>query len=524
MVERYWWPLENSDGLEQSFEAGVADLADTPAELDGVALARADRLTVATLKSGLPRILARDTLPSLCHLFVGWGDACYEGRHLTEEVRTYVHADGPREFVHQADGEGDFHPWQTFCYLLMGGVDPDRKLTARSTLRDLARNSRTIHTTAMEDLGHLLFALSHLGLDDGLAFRFTAAAGDESLELDVYGMISHAVRAHHHGHFDVCRKFHLTEGLCAVAGRMEGLERLRPVAQGFLSGQMDLLVLLHRVLRLASRFDHLTASEAEELTALRNGLFMGPLFENHLYYIGHLVELACFGMRFGFQLTEVQRAAAIACLNECNRLIERFASGMARAEVLLPFSHYRRGLTLWPSAAVGSQEPLDAFRADFDAVDALPDAANAASSDAFSFAVDTEMPSDRFRDVLEAFAHRHPDLPEPKGSIRHFRRLIPPGWDRRLHYEFLDYGDKVGVEIHFESPGLSRFLPSIRDKVRPLVEQHRAEPGFERHFPDGKSKLALVFDGTVLPEKLADVMKDLIRTTRDDLEAEFRNA
>ena len=247
-------------------------------------------------------------------------------------------------------------------------------------------------------------------------------------------------------------------------------------------------------------------------------MLMGRLFENHLYYVGHLLELACFGLRFGFTLNSLQVKAATGCLNICNELIARYASGLARAEVLLPFSHYRRGLTMWQSAIGKTGDGLEAFTADFDETDELAPSDGPALSAAFNFAVDAERPSERLQDVLDTFVMKHPDLPRPKGSIRHFRRLIPEGWDRRLHYEFLDYGDRIGVELHFESSRLVELLPAVRATVAELSIELGTGEIVEKTYPDaGAAKLALAFDGDTSPERLADAMNSLICATREEL-------
>lgn len=524
MTDRYWWPLAQSGDLDIIFDRASADLGIAQILFDANSAATADRLTISTLKSGLPRILDKDTLPSLCHLFVGWGDALHDGRRLSPLIGDYVqYDDSGNPFIYQAHGEGDFHPWQTFCYMIMGGMPIDQSLTARSSLRTVARGSTTIATQAMEDLGHLLFSLAHMDLDDSIVFRFRQGRRGAPIELDLFGMIAEAMRAHHFGTFQVCRKFHLTEGLCAVASRIDGLERLRPIAQGFFAGQMDILVLMYRILTLAEQPERMSEADRDEVQRLRDALSIGSLFENHFYYVGHLVELACFGLRFGFEMTPTQRNAATACLNICNGLIGRFAGGLARAEVLLPFSHYRRGLTLWPSASAGIVEPLDRFTADFDAIDALPHGGPNASP-VFTFASETDQPREVFQAVLAKYACAYPELPPAKGSIRHFRRINPDRWPRQLHYEFLDYGNRVGAELHFENAALVDLLPSVRDSVATLVSALNADSRFEFYFDDGNAaKLALVFDDSAAdPGRVVDAMVELIRATDATLEHQIR--
>lgn len=515
MKERYWWPLVQTDELARIFEGCEA----ANAEVDEISIepslfSAADLLMISSVRADLQSIIDRDTLPSLCHLFVGFGNSTFKGRCLTEHLGKFAHIDGSgREFLFQAHEEGDFHPWQTFCYMLMGGVDPDYQITSRSTLRQLAINSTVIYTQAMEDLGHLLFSLSHLNVDAEMTFKFIDREKENTLTFDVFDLMANAVEAHHFGSFKVCRKFHLTEGLCAIAARTPDLPGLKEAAQGFFSGQMDVLILLHRILELASKEQHISDIEADELALLRDSLQIGRLFENHLYYVGHLTELACFGVLAGFDMNRAQRNAASACLNMCNALIIKFASGMARSETLLPYSHFRRGLTLWSDIQSGRTVELAAYSVDFDAFADL-ESAFKASSATFNFAVEGEVMRPALQKVVENYDNMRGDWPRALGHKSHFRRIIPDGWPRKLHYEFLDYGSSLGVELHFESPELIELLPCVRSDVGRLAASYGINREFETHFGTQAAKLFLVFgDSDSSADIVPQAMNELISET-----------
>lgn len=520
MKARYWWPIAEQERLSEIFDKNEGVLASQGLlTLEPKLFKAANSAMISTVNSELEGIIDRDTLPSLCHLFVGFGNSIFNGHPLTKHIKKFAYPDvSGAEIVFQAHEEGDFHPWQTFCYLLMGGICPDEQLTSNSTFRQLATNCTTIYTQAMEDLGHLLFSLSHLGASNEAVFDFVDRQKNEPLTLDLYDIIANAIDAHHFGSFKVCRKFHLTEGLCAIASRMPDVPGLREAAQGFFSGQMDVLILLQRTIELAFEEEKLSAAGSQELHELRSALQIGRLFENHLYYVGHLVELACFGVMYGYDISPAQRNAATSCLNMCNSLIEKFALGMTQSEVLLPFSHYRRGMTLWPH--VFDKGPIDLGRYSVDFAE-FPkiERSFVASSPTFNFAVESEMMRPALEDVLRDYEKMRGDWPKALGHKGHFRRIIPAGWPRKLHYEFLDYGNGIGAELHFESSELAELLPSVREKVSAIVERVGAFEKYERYYTDRTAALRLVFPDGVRPaDAISKTMTDLIEETFTELD------
>ena len=520
MKARYWWPIAEQSFLSEVFDKNASVLASQGLlALEPKLFRAANSAMISTVNSGLEEIIDRDTLPSLCHLFVGFGNSIFDKHPLTKHIEKFVYPDvSGTEILFQAHEEGDFHPWQTFCYMLMGGIGPDEQLTSKSTFKQLAMNCTTIYTQAMEDLGHLLFALSHLGASSETAFDFVDRQKNESLTLDLYDIVANAIDAHHFGSFKVCRKFHLTEGLCAIACRMPNVPGLREAAQGFFSGQMDVLILLQRTIELALEEGELTAAEDQELYDLRSALQIGRLFENHLYYVGHLVELACFGVMYGYDINSAQRNAATSCLNMCNNLIEKFALGMTQSEILLPFSHYRRGLTLWPHVFGKSPIDLGRYSVDFAKFPKI-ERRFVASSKTFNFAVEAEMVRPALGDVLRDYEKMRGDWPKAVGHKGHFRRIIPKGWPRKLHYEFLDYGNGIGAELHFESSELAELLPRVREKVGAMVTRVGALEKYECCFTDRTAALRLVFpDGARPAGAISTTMTDLIEETFTELD------
>lgn len=524
---RAWWPLQWDSSKEDGFQKTVERLMSSVVEPDIEGCEEVSDLICRSIKVAIPTVLEKDTLPNLCHAFVGWGNATFDGEALARRLGRYVHSEASgAEFVHQAHGEGDFHPWQTFCYMSMAGISPATEITSRSNLKQLAEGSTEIHTQAMEDLGHLLLAYAQLGISSDAEFEFIDPKKvSPPIKLDIYGIIREAIRAHQEGGFRVCRKFHLTEGLCAIVNSDPALESLRPRVQSFFDGQMDVVVVLERVLHLSINDTNISEDERAEREDLRKTLFIGKLFENHLYDAGHLVELAAFGELFGFKLRDYQRRAIDSCIRSCNFLIKRYARSISRTEAFLPFSHYRRGITLWSMLRRKGVVPeLSRYAANFDIIEGLPDAKRESDNTVFNFARDGEVPRGLFSEVLKEYELNRGGRLAAVGGFKHFRRVNMPGWHRQLHYELLDYGDRVGAELHFENPALLALMDCTRDPIVGLAKEFPLGSFVERIYGSREAgKLAIVFaDGDANPENVAHAFRALIDSTASILERELQ--
>src|SRR5258708_2239000 len=96
-----------------------------------------DQSMVASTSSALAQamsyhisdIIQRDSLPSLSHVLNGWGDVRIDGLRISDRFEDFLHYDDRgRPCILQCDPEGEFHPWQSFAYAVMAGVDADTAL------------------------------------------------------------------------------------------------------------------------------------------------------------------------------------------------------------------------------------------------------------------------------------------------------------------------------------------------------------------------------------------------------------
>lgn len=525
---RFWWPLELSDRERQACESFGERMRTAPPALDVEKIQSVSAELARIMAQHVGDVIERDGLPHLCHIINGWGNARFRGRRLVEHLQGFIHRDGAgRPLLLQCDPEGDFHPWQTFAYAVMAGVDPDETLPGTSTtLRELAKNSRALNTGKGQELGHLLFALSFLDPDpDGRPFHFDGELKTLSELMDI------AVDAHHNATFEVCRKFHLTEGLCAVSTLIPGMESYREAAQGFLEGQLDMLLLLGTILDEAAKLEAAgqRAEEGSLIQELRETLVMQEYLENHCYYAGHLVELAAFADALGFEILPEHRGAIAFVINELNSIIPEFLPHTTFLRCFLHFGHYRRAMTLLPEVdrlrAEGralERSDLTRFTVDFDAQPPYVPAAGPSPVEKgiYKLAPPEEGPRPRFEEIVALYAATAPAGFDPRGKFNHFRRIGPPAWPRAFHYELLDYGKGVGAEIHLESESVA----VLGERVRALTERvARRLPGrkveWDPSWWRSRGRLRVYFpDDEASPREVAEGVRALIEETRWELD------
>jgi len=518
---RYWWPLELSDRLESELLKFEARLAIEPVYLDLEAVASAEALIAAHGAGYARTAVARDNLPTLCHLFVGWGNSILDGRPMLDRLAPFVHRDAAgNPYIYQCHPEGDYHPWQSFAYLAMAGVDPDTPIGELPvTLRQVALHSTVVRTSSMEDLGHLLFSFAEMGMPPDQTFTFRGKLFKTDNVFDLAELVREAVNAHHHGPFYVCRKIHLTEGLCAIVARVPELAPLRPIAQKFLDGQMDVLLTLALSIDCAEAVARGEASADEcGLDQLRKALLIGSLLENHLYEAGHLVELASFAMRCGYSISPAHRNAIHLVFNHLNKALTGAIDTFAPMAVFLPFSHYRRALTLYTAMQSTPPQEVDrellaAYRTDFDVPPQRePGAGRPTPWDGlYTRAAHTTAMRPFFEDVLTEFSQANTTSLECQGGFQHFRRLHPSHWPRQLHYEFLDYRHHVGVELHMEDNNLVPLLDLLMPRIGQLGSLFpNADVEAMRHPQDREAKLRVYFGETAGAVEIARSMNRFV--------------
>lgn len=530
--ERFWWPLDLS-AQEQHAVDEVSVLLDSyPLLHDRALSAQAASLLADAMRRSILEIDDRDTLPNLCHVINGWGNAPLGDGSVLDGYARYVHlGDDGAPGILQCAEEGDFHPWQSFAYAVMAGVAPDTPIPgANCNLSELALGSRALNTKDGCEFGHLLYTAAHWGLPGNTPFALV----DEVASLEK--LVEMAIDAHHDGHFRVCRKVHLTEGLCAIAALDPAFAEHREVAQGFLDGQLDLLPVLCTAVRGArlARERGEPVLPGSLLHTLRESLVIEGFLENHYYLAGHLIELLTLAHGFGYRIGARHWAAARFVVDELNRLLPEYLPQVFFPACFLHFGHYRRAISLLDEVADGHSldpESRARFSADLRGEMQRQETVRPPSGDGvFEFGrSDVPMRKELSR-AVQAYRAIAPTALGPRGNGAHFRRVLVPGWPRWLHFELFDYASQIdasrssglGVELHLENPqelALSGSFARLAAQLRSSKLLGTCE--LDEAWWGGSGRLRIWFPDSTLPATIALALRELIEAAKPSLSAEL---
>lgn len=460
--EKVWFPIALSDLEKEALKKLKSTIKETPQKLDVDLLKKVDKKVNILLKNNVNIIVERNSLPNLSHLICGWGNFMYEGAPIVEKMEDFIFYKNNEPYIKQCDPEGDFHPWQSLAYTSMAGVNFNDVKVKNHSLKDLAFNSVWINKNKGEELGHLLFAFANNYSSEDLTKIFYLNTVPHNLE----ELIHRGIEAHDYGGFEVCRKFHLSEGLCAITSKVAQLEKYKPDAQRFLDGQTEMVGLIQLIFEQILNED----GDLALLTSIRDKMVILSYFENHVYYLGHAIENACFGMLNGFKIDMVHYNLMIKAVNTANRFLYHFGlDAISFLESFLSLGHYRRAslLLLEISKHVDENLNLDAdfnineklklYTVDLDAIQEENPASTPQDVDEqhykeyFLFSVKDYNVLPRLNEVLENEILKESKL-ELKGGFEHFRRYHPNKWPRSVHFEIVQYtlNDSIGVELHIE--------------------------------------------------------------------------
>lgn len=530
LTDRFWWPLDLQPREELAFHQFRERMAETVALDEPLAEQTANELA-AIMAVHISNLCAYDSLPHFNHILNGWGNVQCNGKRITDYLEGFIHRGATGPYVFQCHLEGEVHPWQTFAYAAMAGVDPDIPIGSTGlTVRDVARHTRQLNTPEGRELGHLLFALTFLDpeMDGGPFFML-----DD--ECDLERLMLRAVEAHHFGTFDVCRKFHLTEGLCAVASKIKGFEKYRGAAQGFLEGQLDQLFLLGLILKEANEAIESKKPLAPDsmIPELRTQMVLGPYLENHCYYAGHIIELAMFAESFGFAVSNEQHNVMAFVINELNRTLPHYLPYVAFEQCFLHLGHYRRAMTLFQlsterdrNGAGFSREELTRYTAK---LDEQPDRGRVntvidnALLQVYQLDKSPSVPRPAFEAVVAAYKKIAPPNFAVRGRDDNYRRLGPSWWPRAVHYELVDYQQQIGVEIHVENDEVEPVAPVLRsfvERVSARLPNQTAE--WDQTWFEGRGRLKLLFSYDLPAETVAAAVLTLIEETFPTLDRTVR--
>ncbi len=510
MIPDFWWPIELSDDAKKAFIEKKVFFNESPISINSNDLEKANHLIEKMMKANLQDILDRDSIPNLCHVLNGWGNSKYENGFLVDELNAFIFLkDGKQPFIEQCTTEGDFHPWQSFAYSAMAGIQGNTLIGSSGyTLSDLMEGSIKINHDEGEELGHLLFALAYYfkgTKDEDFKFQFNNG------EFNSDELLNWAIENHFTGSFRVCRKFHLTEGICAMASLNPNFSEYKLVAQKFLEGQVDLIILIAVVLEESIQaIENNKGLDPKSLIhELREQLVILDYLENHIYYAGHIIELASLAQLMGYEISEAQHNAIKFVMNSLNKIIPVFAPQMSFVDCFLGFGHYRRAITLY-SAIDRSEDKqdwtlLNNYEVDFNKIEAPKfgeEDIKLASKILETHVFKVTDPQEKINPVLkEIITHYNligniAEYPL-RGKFAHFRRVCPLGWPKSVHFELLDYGEnikKVGIEIHLEGEDVKYIMDHFLE-LKTFLEQEFDGHQFkiDEKWYNGSGRLFMLF-------------------------------
>lgn len=272
------------------------------------------------------KVISSGSRSAIAHLVNGWGNFTLDGKTGVDYLFDDCNLDGFSVTIPQSPGraDSDYHPWQSFAYSSMAGIEPEQKLPRLGlTLRTLAINSRSItvdHRAGDEDLGHLLFAAAHVVPDPNFEFFI------DGRTVSLANLIKRAyvANAQENSNSHVCSRYHLTEGLCAATALIPGAQIYHADVQSLLDLQSlrvyPLVAFLHRLIS-----NPLNSTNLNDI----------------LFHAGHLLETFSFARKFGYTIPDDARC----CLDYCVHLIgERYWRYFDFSNYHL-FAHLRRGVT-----------------------------------------------------------------------------------------------------------------------------------------------------------------------------------
>lgn len=460
-------------------------------------------------------IVDRDGMPYYCHVINGWGNVLHGKNRITDYIEGFIfRAKNNKPRILQYSSEGDFHPWQTFAYMAMNGLSPTSKI-GKFNVRDVLENSNVFNIPSDEshDFGHMMFAYAQFMDTTDLRFHF------KNEELGLRQVIEKAIQAHHSGPFTVCRKIHLTEGLIALTRKFDEFKDLRDTNEHFLYGQLEILKVLGAALSFIDN-----EKEKESVTYLQDLLKIGPFIENLAFYVGHIVELSVFAIYYGMEIPKVYLTYANFCINRINELIHVYKDDFEFEECFLHLGHYRRAITLFKTLDFENQripkEELEKFTLDMNNPAPVKDLGITQRKSFVKTAVYEVKYDPFFEKVISLSDNQFGEDLRSRGRFPHFRRIIPKGWPRYLHYEYMLEGSEISVELHLES--------SYADELKAYLKKNEAD--LRGRFKDSELvsdaewfsgrgyRFGLKFDSKqASKESIVQHMKELIDATSGEL-------
>jgi hypothetical protein len=516
LLNYMWIPFKLDSRFSESINDSINQIENQQENLDVGSLNETVEILNQLMVNNIHNIIDRDGMPYYCHIINGWGNVVYEGKTIIDYMETFVHLNKKGlPHIRQNSPEGDFHPWQTFAYLAMSGFEKEGRI-GRHSIIETVKNSNVINlpSTESHDFGHLLFGYAYFLDNPDLEFTF------KDTKLKFGQLLEKAIESHENGPFTVCRKVHLTEGIIATTNKFKEFEHLRKYNEYFLHGQLEILKLLGSLLYFLK-----TNTGKDTILYLQDLLKVGPYVENLSFYVGHLVELAMFAVHYGMTIPKEYLLFCNYTINRMNELIGIYQNDFEFEHCFLHLGHYRRSITLFKDLNFDCQKISSEILADFtlelNGITAISKSKKLGKRNEFLKTAHYEVTfDDSFEELINYSDKLLGNDLKARGRFPHFRRIIPNGWPRFLHYEYLLEENNVLIELHMESgfnEALKELLKKNESKLKEMFNPNELHVD-DKWFGGNGYRIGLKFkQNATTKEEIAKKMEMLINATSPEL-------
>lgn len=137
-----------------------------------------------------------------------------------------------------------------------------------------------------------------------------------------------------------------------------------------------------------------------------------------------------------------------------------------------------------------------------------------------SMTVVERKPSAELLSIVGAYnTNAQPGL-EAVGRAAGYRQIRPPGWPGGMHYEFVQYTDSIGVELHLESPGCAPVAGAVEALSRKAGAPFPLE--WSAKWQRGPGRILNRIPLTQPLDTFVVAMKDLITFSFEDVSSALR--
>jgi len=122
-----------------------------------------------------------------------------------------------------------------------------------------------------------------------------------------------------------------------------------------------------------------------------------------------------------------------------------------------------------------------------------------------------------FEAAIDLYNHEAPESLRTRGRGKSYRQVRPDEWPRKIHYEFCNRQDEIGVELHLESDEvrhLGEYISTLSGME--LLPQLTAE--WDPRWSNKRGRLVASIGKDEPPNRTTKAMEALIARTRPEIE------